>query len=240
MHLILLPGMDGTGDLFDPILPFFSGKLTAQVVRYPNDRVVNLAACTACLARVAGNRAIRVVGRIVFGPDCNFRRSVKPSKSRRHHSLRVVCTCTDAKVGAARGDGPSITIDACAAAVRLAIVVGSLCRDHRGPINDIGHAKTNPRSTFRATSGRFNSRCHVAIGRNTRSDALSESITRSIRTSRCERIGLRDQSGCRSPQNRWSTFLVAGFAAGIGGENIVVLFWVDSLKHVSRNCRLRK
>ena len=44
MHLILLPGIDGTGDLFNPMLPFFSGKLTAQVVRYPNDRVVNLAA----------------------------------------------------------------------------------------------------------------------------------------------------------------------------------------------------
>ncbi len=36
--LVLLPGMDGTGDLFAPILPMLSAAVTTQVVSYPRDR----------------------------------------------------------------------------------------------------------------------------------------------------------------------------------------------------------
>lgn len=36
--LMLLPGMDGTGDLFAPLVRALSDRLTVQVVRYPVDR----------------------------------------------------------------------------------------------------------------------------------------------------------------------------------------------------------
>ena len=38
MHLLLLPGMDGTGRLFEPLLPFLPPSLVAAVVAYPTDR----------------------------------------------------------------------------------------------------------------------------------------------------------------------------------------------------------
>src|SRR5262249_28255215 len=36
--LLLLPGMDGTGRLFEPLLPFLPPSLVAAVVAYPTDR----------------------------------------------------------------------------------------------------------------------------------------------------------------------------------------------------------
>jgi pimeloyl-ACP methyl ester carboxylesterase len=38
MHLLLLPGMDGTGRLFEPLLPFLPPAWVAAVVAYPPDR----------------------------------------------------------------------------------------------------------------------------------------------------------------------------------------------------------
>lgn len=37
-HLVLLPGMDGTGDLFAPLVAALGDTFTLQVVRYPADR----------------------------------------------------------------------------------------------------------------------------------------------------------------------------------------------------------
>jgi pimeloyl-ACP methyl ester carboxylesterase len=37
-HLILLPGLDGTGQLFDPLLSVLPSCFEASIVRYPNDR----------------------------------------------------------------------------------------------------------------------------------------------------------------------------------------------------------
>jgi pimeloyl-[acyl-carrier protein] methyl ester esterase len=37
LTLVLLPGLDGTGDLFDPLVEAFHGKVKVQVVRYPKD-----------------------------------------------------------------------------------------------------------------------------------------------------------------------------------------------------------
>jgi pimeloyl-ACP methyl ester carboxylesterase len=38
MRLILLPGMDGTGDLFAPLLAALPDDLVVSIVRYPMDR----------------------------------------------------------------------------------------------------------------------------------------------------------------------------------------------------------
>ena len=38
MHLLLLPGMDGSGQLFEPVFAFLSPSLTTTVVAYPPDK----------------------------------------------------------------------------------------------------------------------------------------------------------------------------------------------------------
>jgi pimeloyl-ACP methyl ester carboxylesterase len=39
--LVLLPGLDGTGDLFSPFIDAVAGQFKTQVVRYPTDRVLS-------------------------------------------------------------------------------------------------------------------------------------------------------------------------------------------------------
>ena len=39
--LVLLPGMDGTGDLFAPFVNAVENRFLVQVVRYPTDRVLD-------------------------------------------------------------------------------------------------------------------------------------------------------------------------------------------------------
>ena len=41
IHLVLLPGMDGTGELFAPLVEALSDTFTLQVVRYPVDQAAN-------------------------------------------------------------------------------------------------------------------------------------------------------------------------------------------------------
>ncbi len=41
MRLILLPGLEGTGDLFEPLLQVLHSPLIPQVVSYPTDRVLS-------------------------------------------------------------------------------------------------------------------------------------------------------------------------------------------------------
>lgn len=43
MHLILLPGLDGTGNLFTPLLGQLSARVTPVVARYPSDRFLGYA-----------------------------------------------------------------------------------------------------------------------------------------------------------------------------------------------------
>ena len=37
-HLVLLPGLEGSGDLFEPLLASLGGSFVASVARHPNDR----------------------------------------------------------------------------------------------------------------------------------------------------------------------------------------------------------
>lgn len=43
---MLLPGLDGTGDLFGPLLPFLGDSTPTLVVRYPPDVPLGYAALT--------------------------------------------------------------------------------------------------------------------------------------------------------------------------------------------------
>ena len=38
MRLVLLPGLDGTGELFHPFLKALPSRLTSQVVSYPTEQ----------------------------------------------------------------------------------------------------------------------------------------------------------------------------------------------------------
>jgi pimeloyl-ACP methyl ester carboxylesterase len=49
--LVLLPGMDGTGDLFEPLLAELGSSLTTQVVRYPSAEPLGYDALTAIARR---------------------------------------------------------------------------------------------------------------------------------------------------------------------------------------------
>src|SRR2546428_5237260 len=40
-HLVLLPGLDGTGELFAPFLNCLNNHFTSSVVTYPRDKVLN-------------------------------------------------------------------------------------------------------------------------------------------------------------------------------------------------------
>ena len=47
MKLILLPGMDGTGDLFAPIVPHLSDRYSLEIISYPRDRFLDYTALIA-------------------------------------------------------------------------------------------------------------------------------------------------------------------------------------------------
>ena len=66
---MLLPGMDGTGDLFAPLLAELDAAITPLVVRYPCDECLDYAALTS-LARAALPRhgAYVVLGESFSGP----------------------------------------------------------------------------------------------------------------------------------------------------------------------------
>ena len=44
MRLLMLPGLDGSGDLFRPLLQVLPSQLTSQVIPYPADRVLSYSA----------------------------------------------------------------------------------------------------------------------------------------------------------------------------------------------------
>jgi pimeloyl-ACP methyl ester carboxylesterase len=69
MHLILLPGMDGTGLLFEPLLPFLSPSLVATVVGYPRDRSYGyLELLPIVRAAIPHGRDFLVLGESFSGP----------------------------------------------------------------------------------------------------------------------------------------------------------------------------
>src|ERR1051325_7992459 len=51
-HLVLLPGLDGTGSLFDPLLSVLPPTFQASVVRYPPDRLISHWELLGCIRSV--------------------------------------------------------------------------------------------------------------------------------------------------------------------------------------------
>jgi pimeloyl-ACP methyl ester carboxylesterase len=69
MHLLLLPGLDGTGRLFEPLLPFLPPSLAAVVVAYPPDRPLDYAALLPHVeAAIPDGREFLVLGESFSGP----------------------------------------------------------------------------------------------------------------------------------------------------------------------------
>ncbi len=69
MHLLLLPGMDGTGQLFEPLLRELPPLLTPVVVRYPPDRPCGYAELLPlALAAVPAHEDFLVLGESFSGP----------------------------------------------------------------------------------------------------------------------------------------------------------------------------
>ena len=67
--LVLLPGMDGTGDLFAPILPFLSAAMDTQVVSYPCDqRLGHAQLVELVLQQLPRDRPFALLGESFSGP----------------------------------------------------------------------------------------------------------------------------------------------------------------------------
>ena len=68
-RLVLLPGMDGTGILFEPLLDALPQGWTAQVVRYPPDKPLGYESLLdVVLHAIEGNEPFMLVGESFSGP----------------------------------------------------------------------------------------------------------------------------------------------------------------------------
>jgi surfactin synthase thioesterase subunit len=52
MRLVLLPGLDGTGELFEPFLKALPSSLTSQVVSYPTEQYLTYKELVSLVQRV--------------------------------------------------------------------------------------------------------------------------------------------------------------------------------------------
>ena len=67
-EIVLLPGLDGTGDLFDPLAAHLSDEFTLKVVRYPNDPTLGYAGYAELVRAVIGTREVFLLGESFSGP----------------------------------------------------------------------------------------------------------------------------------------------------------------------------
>lgn len=67
-EIVLLPGLDGTGDLFDPLAARLADEFTVKVVRYPNDPTLGYAGYAELVRNVIGAREVFLLGESFSGP----------------------------------------------------------------------------------------------------------------------------------------------------------------------------
>jgi pimeloyl-ACP methyl ester carboxylesterase len=67
-EIVLLPGLDGTGDLFARLSPLLAEQLTVSTVRYPNDPMLGYAGCAELARKMIGQRQVFVLGESFSGP----------------------------------------------------------------------------------------------------------------------------------------------------------------------------
>ncbi|MEL7448030.1 MAG: alpha/beta hydrolase [Pseudomonadota bacterium] len=78
--LVLLPGMDGTGELFEPLVAHVDGRLATTVVRYPGDRFLDYDALTALVTRsLPEDRPFVILGESFSGPVAVKLAAARPS-----------------------------------------------------------------------------------------------------------------------------------------------------------------
>ena len=61
-EIVLLPGLDGTGELFERVSPFLEEYLTVKIVRYPLDPTLGYAGYTELVRREIGRRQVFLLG----------------------------------------------------------------------------------------------------------------------------------------------------------------------------------
>jgi pimeloyl-ACP methyl ester carboxylesterase len=67
-EIVLLPGLDGTGDLFDRLAARLAPELTVKVVRYPQDSSLGYAGYAEIVRREIGDRPVFLLGESFSGP----------------------------------------------------------------------------------------------------------------------------------------------------------------------------
>jgi len=67
-EIVLLPGLDGTGDLFDRIAPLLGADLTVKIVRYPADPRLGYAGYVEHVRNEIGSREVFLLGESFSGP----------------------------------------------------------------------------------------------------------------------------------------------------------------------------
>ncbi len=68
MHLLLLPGMDGTGRLFEPLTKVLPSELKAVAVSYPTDQALGYDALLTWVEAAVPSESFVVVGESFSGP----------------------------------------------------------------------------------------------------------------------------------------------------------------------------
>lgn len=86
--LVLLPGMDGTGMLFEPLLDALPADVSARVVRYPTDASLSYEALvTRVLAQLADDEPFVLVAESFSGPIALRVAATRPA------GLRAIVLC---------------------------------------------------------------------------------------------------------------------------------------------------
>jgi pimeloyl-ACP methyl ester carboxylesterase len=67
-EIVLLPGLDGTGDLFERIASHLAGEFTVTIVRYPNDPSLGYAGYAELARKAIGAREVFLLGESFSGP----------------------------------------------------------------------------------------------------------------------------------------------------------------------------
>jgi pimeloyl-ACP methyl ester carboxylesterase len=67
-EIVLLPGLDGTGDLFERVAPHLATEFNVTIVRYPNDPSLGYAGYVELARNAIGARQIFLLGESFSGP----------------------------------------------------------------------------------------------------------------------------------------------------------------------------
>lgn len=81
-EIVLLPGLDGTGDLFDRLAARLAPELAVRIVRYPQDPLLGYAGYVELVRKEIGSRDVILLGESFSGPvavlvAARLRRQVK-------------------------------------------------------------------------------------------------------------------------------------------------------------------